>query len=489
MVTTIEYLLAFPPDGNTTDKVYDKAARNHVKTITGFLTDQGFTTKATSGELFQILDPSINSISYLAALHSIRKTNDTTRPLHRDNLSPYALRFFESFNARQIRYAGDLFSQLVNDVLNGQWFPRPQAIEAASNAILRLDPTGQMLTSHHVNLVTLANDHQVLAPILPVIEKPYVFVPGMVNQDTAEYLCDRNASPIQYITPSSQLTGTLTREAIINYDYLCGLIFCSLGRWKKAYAAFGRIVAFPSRDGGILPTMCDAHKKWILTSLLALGQAPKLPAYIHPGAAKQYHTLSKAYADFAILFSTYSVSQLISEATKGAAIWEEDGNNDLIKEVLKGYQKWQIIGLSQIYCKLSIRELREQTKSAETGQLLATDQEVETLVRDMIATGMLKGFLDTDTNGTSYLAFLPDGEVLSETEFAQEMKKAVDNLKALGSIVETTDSRLMASRDYARHIAREQKRQEKEGHMADQGFGFDQSIEDEDLMVDTMQHG
>lgn len=54
MVTTIEYLLAFPPDGNTTDKVYDKAARNHVKTITGFLTDQGFTTKATSGELFQV---------------------------------------------------------------------------------------------------------------------------------------------------------------------------------------------------------------------------------------------------------------------------------------------------------------------------------------------------------------------------------------------------------------------------------------------------
>ncbi|EEY14248.1 conserved hypothetical protein [Verticillium alfalfae VaMs.102] len=265
MVTSVEYLLAFPPDGDTTDKVYDKAARNHVKAITGFLTDQSSTNKATSGELFQ--------------------------------------------------------------------------------------------------------------------------------------------------------------------------------------------------------------------------------AYIHPGAAKQYHTLSKPYADFASLFSTYNVSQLISEATKGAAIWEEDGNNDLIKECLKGYQKWQVIGLSQIYCKLSIRELREQTKSAETGQLLATDQEVEALVRDMIATGMLKGSLDTDTNGTSYLAFLPDGEVLSETEFAQEIKKAVDNLKALGSIVETTDSRLMASRDYARHIAREQKRQEKEGHMADQGFGFDQSIEDEDLMVDTIQHG
>ncbi|KAM0287481.1 hypothetical protein ACHAQH_000434 [Verticillium albo-atrum] len=460
-----------------------------MKAINGLVAEQSFTIKATSGELLKMLDPSINSISYLAVLHTIKKTNDSTQLLHRDNLGPHALRFLETFDARQIRYSGDMFSQLVNDVLSGHWFTRPRAIELIANAVIRLDPTGQMLTTHNTNLVALAYDSQILAPILPVIERPYVFVPGMTNQDTTEYLCDLNSSPARYITVSSQLTGILTRDAIINHDYLCGLIFCSLQMWKKAHAAFGRIVTFPSRDGGILQSMSDAHKKWVLTGLLALGQAPKIPAYIHPGAAKQFHLLSKPYSDLASLYSTYSVSQLITEAHKGAAVWEEDGNSGLVRDVLTGYQKWQIIWLSKVYCKLSVREAREQTRSALSGQLLATDQEMETLIGDMITTGMLMGTLETDPSGAKYLTFLSGGEDLSETEFAQHMKKAVDSLKALSSIVETTDSRLMASRDYARHVGREQKRQEKEGHMADQGFGFDQSIEDEDLMVDTIQHG
>ncbi|KAM0333111.1 hypothetical protein ACHAQA_001770 [Verticillium albo-atrum] len=486
MASAVEYLLAFPPDGKTSDKTYDKAARNHLININGMLGDA---IRANASELLQLLDPSVNSISYLVVLQAAKKANDSTLPLHRGNLGPYVFRFLESFDARQVRYVGDIFSQLVNEVLTAQWFPNNQAIELIANALLRLDPTGQMLTTHHTNLITAAYDSQILAPVLPVIEKAYVFIPGMANQDTAEYVCDLNASPARYITLATQLTGLLTRDAVINYDYQCGLIFCLLQRWKQAHAAFGRIVAFPSRDGGVLLAMSDAHKKWILTGLLAFGHARKLPSYINSGALRQLHSLSKPYAEFAVTFSTANVTQLRNEATKWADIWEEDGNSDLIKEVMKGYQKWQIIGLSQVYCKLGVHEVRRQTMSAETGSSLATDQEVETLVRSMIQTEMLQGTLDTDTNGASYLSFLPEGKDLSEQDFAQQMKESVSKLKALSSVVEATDSRIMASRDYAKHVGREQKRLEKDGLMGDQGFGFDQSIEDEDLMVDSIQHG
>ncbi|KAL2758636.1 hypothetical protein ACRALDRAFT_2097163 [Sodiomyces alcalophilus JCM 7366] len=482
-----QVLLAFPPDGETSDEQYHTAAETHINRVESLFREQTPALLSAANQLLEIVDPSVNSISFLAIINTLKQTDDPAVAVSRSELTRHVLRFLQSFDARQIRYVGETFLHLVREVVDLKWIPGPQAVEVLATVILRLDSTGQILTSTHCALVELAFASGQLEPALPVIEKPYVFVPGMANQSSSQYLCDLSAPPATYISQKTGLTDKLTKDMVMNYDYLCGRIFSSLRRWDEAYAAFARVVTFPTADGSFTQAMIDAYKKWMLTGTIALGRRPELPQYVHPIASKNYPMAGKPYLDLATVFSPGSASELRSEAEKSAKDWEDDGNTDLVKEVLAASQKWEIVALSNLYTRLDLKLVRELTRSGETGEALATELEVEDLVRGMIDSGMLRATLAPNSDGTMCLAFTPQGEDLSEEAFASKMKERVDRLKALGRIVETTNLRLTMSLDYAKHVEREQKRREK-GDPNDPGIGFEQSIEDENLMTGIMHN-
>lgn len=309
----------------------------------------------------------------------------------------------------------------------------------------------------------------------------------MKDQDRPTYLCDLTASPAAYITPSTHLTEPLSREAVMEHEYITALIFTAKLRWADAHKAYRRIVAWPSRDTSVSKIMTDSHKRWILTGLLAIGQTPTLPSQISSSATKSYSALSKPYTDVAALFSTTNVEQFKAEIEKGAETWTTDQTATLIKEVVMAYQKWQILGLADVYYKISVLEIRQQTLCAETARNLETDQEVEELLQGMIDSGMLKGALDVSPDGVKCLTFLPRDK---EIEYIEYQKKIRDDarVKTLNKFAQASDARLAASKDYAKHIIREQKRQDKDGGQSQNvEFGFDASIEDEDLMT-GIQH-
>jgi COP9 signalosome complex subunit 3 len=127
------------------------------------------------------------------------------------------------------------------------------------------------------------------------------------------------------------------------------------------------------------------------------------------------------------------------------------------------------------------------TLSAETGEVLKDDEEATQLVRNMIESGLLNGELQLGSSGDdSYLLFHEDSESMTEAAFAQEIAQRHHNIESLGKQYKTTNERLGSSREYVRHVAREQKRADKD---ADPGVGFDSQIEDEDLMTGIMAHG
>ncbi|ROT37720.1 hypothetical protein SODALDRAFT_279922 [Sodiomyces alkalinus F11] len=481
-----QVLLAFPPDGEISDKTYDTEVKKHINRVESLFREQTSVVLPATPQLLELVNPSVNSISFLAIINTLKHADNSTVPVSRSELTKHALRFLQSFDARQIRYVGESFLHLVREVIDLKWIPGPQAVQVLAAVILRLDSTGQVLTSTHCSLAELAFESGQLAPVLPVIEKPYVFVPAMADQSAPQYLCDLSASPASYISHKTGLTGKLTKDMVMHYDYLCGRIFSSLRKWDEAHAAFGRVVTFPTSDGTLTQTMIDAYKKWMLTGNIALGRRPELPPYVHPTASRNYGVMGKPYLDLATVFASGSAPDLRSEAEKSAKTWEEDGNFDLVKEVLAAAQKWAIMDLSNLYTRLSLNLVRELTKSGQTGESLATEQEVEDLIRGMIESGMLRATLTQQhSDGTKCLAFLSRGEDLSEEEFASKMKGSVDSLKALGHTVETTNLRLTMNKDYAKHVLRDQKRQEK-GDTNDPGIGFEQSIEDEDLMTGIM---
>ncbi|OHE91548.1 COP9 signalosome complex subunit 3 [Colletotrichum orchidophilum] len=482
-----DVLLYFEREKCETDEVYDKTIKNHITKITRLFKDQAPAVIANAPQLLEIVHPADHSISHLAILNTLKHVEESSLPLPIDAFREYVARFLLSFDARQIRYVGDVFSDLVKDVVECKFFQARQSVEIAVAALRLLDPESAVLTSLHLAVVKLAYETTNYDEVLPLLEKPWVFLPGMKDQSRPTYLCDLTASPPAYISPTTHLTEYLTREGVMEHEYLSALIFTKELRWAQAHKAYQRIISWPSRETSVSKLMTDSHKRWVLTGLLALGYTPPLPSQISSSAQKAFAALSKLYTDLAGLFSTTNVEQLKGAVEKGVETWAADGTTELVKAVVTAYQKWQILGLADVYHKISVPEIRQQTLSAETALNLETDEGVEQLLQDMVTIGMLQGSLEVSPDGVKCLTFLPRD---TEIEYTEYQKKITDDarIKTLNKFAEVSDARLAASKDYAKHIIREQKRQDKDGLQSQNTeFGFDASIEDEDLMT-GIQH-
>lgn len=353
--------------------------------------------------------------------------------------------------------------------------------------MLRLDPSGSMFTSTHLTLAKFAYEQGHIEPALKVLDRDITFYPGMSGQKDAKFLFDEDNPSPSYISVDTGLTDSVKSATVLEYNLVCGLCYTARKDWAKAQKAFERVITHPSRDKGLSQIMIDAYKRWLLVGLLKDGREPTLPAYTSPSGKTSYNTLTAPYQNVVAQFSTIDVSQFRGEIETNRQVWEEDDTASLIAEVAAAYQKWQIMSVRRVFSQISIAQIRTLTFSAETGEPLKDDQQVIDLIRSMIESKMLKGELQLGSSGEgAYLTFQDDTSSLTEVEFAREVAECYRNIETLGKQYRAVNERLSSSRDYVRHVFREQKRAEKDG--PDAGLGFDSQIEDEDLMTGIIAH-
>ncbi len=353
---------------------------------------------------------------------------------------------------------------------------------------MRVDPTGSILTSNHLTLARLAYQSNNIAAALPVVSKAIVYYPGMVNQKDPAMLSDPSLAPPLYISKNSGLTINLRPTMVLEYDLIAGLMHCSVRDWVSAREAFGRVASYPTRDSGLSRIMVEAHKKWLLVSLLQSGQTDAVPPHTSGNATKSFTILSKGYLQVAESFQRLDAEALKTEAEVSWPRFVEDGNEGLMIEVLAAHQKWQIACLRAVYTKISIADIRAKTKSAKTGEPLPADEDVETLLADMIGSNMLdarivKRAADTTGSGASeptYLEFLAPAAEMSETEYKRELEAAAERVVALRPIFRAANERLGTSKEYIRFALKEQL---KEQDHPRESSGFEELVDDEDLMT------
>ncbi|KAJ2985371.1 hypothetical protein NUW58_g5568 [Xylaria curta] len=474
-------LLAFPPRGDLTDnETYHKAASAHIHRLSKMLKEQSRELVAFSTELFNVLDPAVHSLSYLTILNALMFPS-LPADIPQEFVLEKLVTFMMAFDGRQCRYAGLPLLETMEAVGSGRLLPPSVAVEALATAILKLDPSGTMLTSSHLLLASLAYNTDNIQPALPVIDKDIVFYPGMANHENAQYQCDPGLSSASYISRGTGLTKVLKSSMVLEYDLVCGMTYCARQEWDKARAAFERVVTFPTKDGGCSKIMVDGFKKWILVSLLSQGKHSTTPPYTTASTIKTLEVLGRNYVDLAAAFVTDDVQLFKLEADNQQQVWLEDGNAGLVKEVVASYQKWRVLSLQKIYTKISIAEIRLQTKSAETGAVLNKDEDVEALIQSMIIEGMLKGVIEKNDDGTKFLAFLSPTAHPSEQEFQRELKHTAAKLQELTPIFDATNLRLATSREFIKWAVKENKR-DKSNDAQDPTLGFDAQIDDEDLM-------
>ena len=110
-------------------------------------------------------------------------------------------------------------------------------------------------------------------------------------------------------------------------------------------------------------------------------------------------------------------------------------------------------------------------------KLIAWDN-FEQLIEGMIASGMVKAAIRKPDSGPAYLEFFA-GDELSEAEYAARIAQAAKNIGSMQPVLRATKERMATHRDYVKHLQKEIKRGDNERMDA----GFEESIEDEDLMT------
>ncbi|KAL2132458.1 hypothetical protein VTI74DRAFT_3764 [Chaetomium olivicolor] len=474
-------LLNFPPSGQVTDDEYYKAARSHNLDVQKLALSPKF--KDLAPQLLDHINPAVNSISYLSLLVAVQGANNLPLP---DFLAKTAV-FLTTFDSRQIRCAGKNFSTVLEWLTSGHLFPAPVAVELITTALLRLDRTGSVLTSHHVALVKLAYTTDNVDHALPLLEKNIVFYPGVKGVTDTRPPCVWDLPPASYITTDSGLTKQLTSNDVLQYDFLRGLCFIQKRAWSKALAALERVITYPARDShACSKIMIEAYNKWILVGLLHAGKTPTLPTITSAGAQKAFASLGKPYQTLGKAFEENTAAKLKAEfETMGPQFFGEENNLSLVRLVLQHYQRWQILNLRDVYTKISLEHIRAQTQSAETAAPLATEADVEKLLLQMIDEGMLAGRIERPADGgPAYLTFIPPNDEISETKFALEMLSTQQRLEELAPVVRAMNDRLGSSKDYIKYLVNQGKK-DKDGRR-DYEMPFMDQIEDEDLMAEVM---
>ncbi|KAI3398200.1 hypothetical protein diail_9677 [Diaporthe ilicicola] len=494
MDNAVSVLLAFPPaQPFATDEDYDNAVNFHLQQIDRLFSKETATIASQGINILKLLDPAVNSISYLAVFNTLSETTSFSSEQRLEALVTFLL----TFDARQIRYVGNHLTTWLDKVASGTLLPHNIAVEVLANVILRLDPSGAMLTSHHLSLVRLAYDNNVAEPAFQVTDKQIVYFPGMsrdhvsgnrsTNAQIEKPLCALSLPPTGYIMVETGLTTAVTVDQVLQYDLTCGLLYCSQRQWVKARAAFERVITHPTRDGGVSKIMTEAFSKWVLVSLLVNGRTPTIPNTTAPNASKTFETTAKPYLAIASHFDSVSATTLKAEVEADSGVWANDRNTGLIQEVLAAHQKWQIIDLRKVYAKVSLADLRQQTCSAETGELLPNETDVETLIQGMIRSGMLKGVIEKPAGKPPYLKYLSESSDLSEKQFQGEIVAIFAKMKDLEAIYKATSARLGTNPHYVKQHIREAQREKELGH--NKSVAFDATVDDEDLMTGVSEGG
>lgn len=477
-----------PPAHPLSDERYDEGIKSQVDAVKK-MSDAKLLQQTSGGEnALDVINPALNSAPYaclLTANISALKKN-STKGMSLNALYEKIETFLISYDARQIRYVGSEFATIIEsfaDMAHHKQTPWA-AVGVIATALLKLDPSGAMLTSSHLILVKLALTSRNYNHAIPLLEKYILYFPGTKDQPKPKYLCDMNLNPAAYITPDTKLTTKLKYQDLLEYFLFSGMVFIGARKWEAALQCLENAVTYPAKENTVSKIMVEAYKKWVLVGILVEGKLLPLPKSTSGGAAKTYHILAKPHETLAQIFENGTASRLKAEAeASNTTFWHGEGNTGLVLAVLAAYQRFQIRNLANVYSKISIQEVIKETTSAETGAKLASVGAGEQLVRNMINQGELHATLGTSPTGQPILTFSPGGKLLTEVEMKRELAASTIRIKALINEIKTTDRLLTHDKEYIKYTQKLKKSGDAGG---DQGISvmqdFHDAVEDEDIM-------
>ncbi|KAG0068254.1 COP9 signalosome complex subunit 3 [Linnemannia elongata] len=186
------------------------------------------------------------------------------------------------------------------------------------------------------------------------------------------------------------------------YHYYGGMIYAFLKKFERAVEFFKLAVSAPAEVASAI--QIEAHKKYVLSSLLQYGRVLPLPKYIASAVQRTIKVQCVAYADFATAYEKKSNSAIRTELEKAKPIFVRDKNFGLAKQCMEALHRRNIQDLTCTYLTLSIENI---TSLIGLGSEPDGARRVEGIIVRMIESGAIFATISHEHAG-GMVSFLDD---------------------------------------------------------------------------------
>ena len=247
-------------------------------------------------DFVQMMDPSINTIPYLYTLRAYITSSSAKQSTGQQSkqfivntlLWQKAVWFLEKFDPIQIRYSGNEFVLLVEDIarvaeISDQvrrqkhvlfmWMLNSTQTKAAirpiRTAILRLDPSASCFTSSHLVFVRLCLRARTFRAAKSILDKDIYELPSSGKRQT-HLLCSQQESSSFFITTEPGPSRKLEYQDHLKYFLYGAMIYMSLKEWERALLFLEITLTWPTANTSSM-VQVHAYRRWVLVNLLLHG--------------------------------------------------------------------------------------------------------------------------------------------------------------------------------------------------------------------------
>ncbi|KAF9168400.1 COP9 signalosome complex subunit 3 [Actinomortierella ambigua] len=350
---TLEEVIANILAANSTTFISKKLAP-----LLNELDDQVFQVRAhDQPDPLDMITPEQHSLAYLYFL--------TARCKHSAGFNPALFRTL-SFAEALVNVASDSRQTFI-------------ALRPLATFIQRLQTSPGQLTMLHPLLAKTSLSAQSFHDIKPIL--------------------DSDISDVDPKAPSNH-TNINYRDFLL-YHYYGGMIYTYLKQFDRAVHFYKIVVSAPAEVASAI--QIEAHKKFVLTSLLQYGKVKTLPRYISGSVVRAIKHMCAPYSDFAAAYEK-SIAGLRTEAERNKSLFVRDRNYGLVKQCMEALYKRNIQDLTRTYLTLSLRDIAEQIGLGSDDKAI---RQVEGIMIRMIESGAVFATISHEHRG-GMVSFLDD---------------------------------------------------------------------------------
>ncbi|GAA0144828.1 protease [Lithospermum erythrorhizon] len=361
------------------------------------------------------LDPSIHSLGYLYILDAFLSGPITKEGA--DNISLSTARFINVCAADQIRLAPEKFISVCRKfkeqilVINAPM----RGVGPMLAALRKIQSSSEQLTTLHSDFLQLC-----------LLAKCYKTGVCVLEDDIFEVDQPKD---------------------LFLYCYYGGMICIGQKRFQKALDLLRSVVTAPMSS--ISAIAVEAYKKYILVSLIHLGQFPtSFPKYTSSVAQRNLKNFSQPYLELATSYSTGKIAELQNCVQSNREKFENDNNFGLVNQVVSSMYKRNIQRLTQTYLTLSLQDI------ASTVQL-SSPKDAEMHVLQMIQNGEIYA---TINQKDGMVSFLEDPEQYKSCGMIEHVDSSIQRIMNLSKKLTAMDELMSSDSLYLAKVGRERQR-------------------------------